>query len=141
VTVGLIPDGIHVHPDVVRMAALAAGPDRVSVVTDATAGLGMTPGRYMLGGRDVVLDGTSVRLADDGRLAGSALTADQALRNLYSMTGLDAKKTCAAMTSVPASLLGLADRGEIQVGRRADLTLWTADLQLLDTYIGGVRWH
>ena len=79
VTVGLIPDGIHVDWDVMRMAAAAAGPGRVSLVTDATAGLGMPSGRYVLGGREVVLDETSVRLAGDGRLAGSALSADQAL--------------------------------------------------------------
>ncbi len=57
------------------------------MVTDATAGLGMAPGRYSLGGRDVDVDGTSVRLVDDGRLAGSALTADQAFRSLVAMTG------------------------------------------------------
>jgi N-acetylglucosamine-6-phosphate deacetylase len=140
VMVGLIPDGIHVHPDVVRSATRAAGSDRVSIVTDATAALGMPPGRYVLGGRDVVLDGTSVRLADDDRLAGSALTADQAVRNFQSMTESNPAEAIGAMTRVPARLIGLADRGEIEVGRRADFTLWTAKLELVDTYIGGERW-
>ena len=87
VTVGLIPDGIHVHSRRAGLAANAAGPDRVSLVTDATAALGMEPGRYVLGGRDVVLDGASVRLADDGRLAGSALTGDEALRRFVGYSG------------------------------------------------------
>lgn len=141
VTLGLIPDGIHVHPDVVRMAAGAAGAGRMSVVTDATAGLGMAPGRYVLGGRDVMLDAISVRLADDGRLAGSALTADQAVRNYASMSGLSHADAIRAMTRVPARLLDLAERGEIETGKRADLTVWTHKLELVDTYIGGVRWH
>lgn len=141
VTVGLIPDGIHVHPDVVRIAARAAKANRMSVVTDATAGLGMPPGHYVLGGRDVILDGTSVRLADDGRLAGSALTSVDAVRNLYSMTEFDPAEAIGAMTSVPTRLLGLPDRGQIRVGRRADLTLWTPQLELLDTFIGGERWR
>ena len=141
VTIGLIPDGVHVHPDVVRIATHAAGTDRISIVTDATAALGMPFGRYVLGGRDVMLDETSVRLADDGRLAGSALTAHQALRNFHSMTRCEPTEAIAAMTRVPARLLGLPDRGEIQVGGRADFTIWTAQLELVDTYVGGERWH
>jgi N-acetylglucosamine-6-phosphate deacetylase len=140
VTVGLIADGIHVHPDVIRVAANAAGPGRVSLVTDATAALGMAPGRYMLGGRDVVLDGTSVRLADDSRLAGSALTADEALRHFTEMSGWPAGPTIAAMTSAPARLLKLHDRGVVRVGARADLVLLTHDLEVKATFIGGERW-
>ena len=140
VTVGVIPDGIHVHPSVVGLVAAGIGQSRLSVVTDATAGLGMAPGRYSLGGRHVDVDGTSVRLVDGGVLAGSALTADQAVRSLVAMTGwapLDAART---MTSVPAKLLGLEDRGEIRVGARADFTLVTRDLQVAATYISGEKW-
>ena len=140
VTVGLIADGIHVHPDAIRMAANAADPGRVSLVTDATAALGMEPGRYQLGGRDVVLDEASVRLADDGRLAGSALTADKALRRFAEMSGWPAGPTIAAMTSVPARLLTLNDRGVVRVGARADLVLLTPDLEVEATFIGGERW-
>jgi N-acetylglucosamine-6-phosphate deacetylase len=140
VTVGLIPDGIHVHPDVVHIAAEAAGPNRVSVVTDATAGLGMPPGHYVLGGRDVILDGTSVRLSDDARLAGSALTADQALRGFSSASGWPAGDVVATMTEVPARLLSLEDRGVLEVGRRADLVVLTEDLHVVATYIGGEKW-
>jgi N-acetylglucosamine-6-phosphate deacetylase len=141
VTVGIIPDGIHVAADVVRVAATAAGPARVSVVTDATAGLGMSPGRYVLGGRDVVLDGTSVRLEGDGRLAGSALTADQALRHFRSFVDWPLGDIVGTMTAVPARLLSLNDRGRIDVGLRADLTLVTDDLEVVATYIGGERWR
>jgi N-acetylglucosamine-6-phosphate deacetylase len=117
------------------------GPGRLSLVTDATAGLGMDPGRYLLGGRDVVLDGTSVRLADDGRLAGSALTLDQALRTFASMTGWGAADALSTVTSTPARLLGLADRGSIRVGGRADLTLLTPQLEVVATFAGGQPVH
>jgi len=140
VTVGLIPDGIHTHPDVVRIAARFAGPGRVSAVTDATAALGMEPGRYLLGGRDVVLDGSSVRLADDGRLAGSALTSDEALRRFVKFSGWLVADALATMTTVPAKLLGLNDRGAIEVGRRADLALFTHDLKVAMTFVAGERW-
>ncbi len=141
VTVGLIADGLHVHRDVIRIAAHAAGRRRVSLVTDATAGLGMDPGRYRLGGRDVVLDGAAVRLADNGRLAGSALTADEALRRFVSMTGWTATDALATMTSTPQRLLGLADRGTLRVGGRADLTLFTPELHVVATFVGGQPVH
>lgn len=141
VTVGLIADGLHVHRDVIRIAAHAAGRHRVSLVTDATAGLGMDPGRYRLGGREVILDGSSVRLADDGRLAGSALTADEALRRFVSMTGWTAADALATMTSTPQRLLGLTDRGTLRVGARADLSLFTPELSVVATFVGGQPVH
>lgn len=141
VTVGLIADGIHSHPAVMRIAAAAAGRLRVSLVSDATAALGMSPGRYLLGGRDVVLDATSVRLAQDGRLAGSALTADEGLRRFVSMTGWTAADALATMTSVPARLLKLPDRGALRVGGRADLTLFTPNLEVVATFVAGKPVH
>jgi len=138
VTLGLIADGVHVHPAVVRLVAAAAGPGRLSLVTDATAALGMPVGRYQLGGRDVVLDRSSVRLAGDGRLAGSALSADQALRRFRSITGWGAAETLGTMTSVPARLLRLADRGALRVGGRGDFTLFTPDLDVVATFVGGL---
>lgn len=141
VTVGLIADGLHVHRDVIRIAAGAAGTSRVSLVTDATAALGMDPGRYRLGGRDVVLDNDSVRLAADGRLAGSALTADEALRRFVSMTGWAAADALATMTSTPARLLGLTDRGTLRVGGRADVALLTPELSVVATFVGGQPMH
>src|SRR6185503_2784950 len=85
-TVGLIADGIHVHPAVVALAWQAKGPARLNLVTDAMAALGMPPGRYQLGDWEVYSDGAAVRLAN-GRLAGSVLSLDQAVRNLIAFTG------------------------------------------------------
>ncbi|MEX2548371.1 MAG: amidohydrolase family protein, partial [Chloroflexota bacterium] len=141
VTVGIIPDGIHMHPDIVRIVNRATGEDRLSLVTDATAGMGMAPGRYLLGERDVVLDGTSVRLAGDGRLAGSALTADEALRRFVEMTGATVASAVATMTTTPARLLGLADRGFVGPGAPADLALFTPGLDLVATFVGGQPVH
>ena len=141
VAVGLIADGLHVHRDVIRLTAQAAGHERVSLVTDATAGLGMDPGHYLLGGRDVVVDLESVRLADDGRLAGSALTADEALRRFESMSGWSVAAVLATMTSTPQRLLGLTDRGTLRVDARADMTVFTPDLRVVGTFVGGEPVH
>jgi N-acetylglucosamine-6-phosphate deacetylase len=140
VTLGMIPDGIHVHPAIVELVFEAAGA-RFSAVTDATAGLGMAGGSFVLAGQAIVVDDSSVRLATDGRLAGSALAPDEALRRLHRMTGCSAAAALATMTSVPARLLGLDDRGQLVVGSRADVVLFTPELEVVATFIDGQSVH
>jgi N-acetylglucosamine-6-phosphate deacetylase len=136
-TVGLIADGIHLHPDTVALAWRAKGPARFNLVTDAMAALGRPPGRYPLGDDEVIVDGQSARLAD-GRLAGSLLSLDAALRNLIAFTGCDLAAALPAVTSVPAALLGLGPTyGRVAPGAAADLTLLTAELQVAATVARG----
>lgn len=137
VTVGLIPDGLHTHPAVLGLIAAAVGRERLSLVTDATAGLGQPAGPASLAGREVIVDEVSVRLAGNGRLAGSALAADEGLRRFMAMTGWSAADTLATMTAVPARLLGLADRGRLAAGARADIVLFTPALEVVATFVGG----
>ena len=130
---GLIPDGIHVHPAIVDLIWRSKGPGRVSVVTDAMAALGHPPGRYRLGAAEVIVDETSARLAD-GRLAGSILSLDQAVRNLIQFTRCSAAEAIDSVTAVPA--------GALRAGARADLVLLTADLQVSTTIVDGrVAWQ
>lgn len=138
--VGLIPDGVHLHPAVVSLAWRSKGASRVSVVTDAMAALGMAPGRYSLGGSEVIVDKTSAR-QQDGRLAGSILSLDQAVRNMVAFSGCSLAQALMSATSTPAQLLGLTDRGRIAVGCIADATLWTPERRLVATLVrGGLVW-
>lgn len=132
---GLIPDGIHLHPAVVKLAWQSKGPRSLNVVTDAMAALGMPPGRYRLGDMDVVVDETSARL-EDGRLAGSVLGLDQGLRNLMAFTGCSPNEALGTVTMVPADLLRL-ERGRLAVGLLADLVLLTPDLRVVATIARG----
>jgi N-acetylglucosamine-6-phosphate deacetylase len=106
VTIGLIPDGLHVHPAMVGIVRRAVGADRLAVVSDAIAALGMAPGQYRLAGRDVTYDGSSARLAGGG-LAGSVIGLDEAVRNLAVFAGVPLADATVAATIVPARLLGL----------------------------------
>lgn len=115
----LIPDLLHVHPGAIR-AALRAVPG-LFAVTDATAAAGMPDGTYPLGQQMVHKCMGGVRLAD-GTLAGSALTMDQALRNLVAI-GLSVSQACSRVSSVAAGYLGLSDRGLIARGAWADLVV------------------
>src|SRR5690606_38706198 len=131
---GLIADGVHADPDAVALAVRAAGPDRVALVTDAMEAAGMPPGRYALAGRPVEVDGRSARL-DDGTLAGSVLTLDAAVRNAVAWTGAPPAAALRMASAVPARALGLADAGEIEVGRRADLVLFDEALEVIETIV------
>jgi len=133
----LILDLHHVHPTSFR-AALAAKPGRLHLITDAVRACGMAEGVSELGGQRVVVKDGAVRL-EGGALAGSVLTLDQALRNAVESGGVDLPTASRALSGVPARYLGLADRGEITVGRRADLVVLGADLQVQDVYVAGRR--
>lgn len=137
ITVGMIVDGIHVHPAMVALAWRVLGPGRLNLVTDAMAALGMAPGVHRLGDFEVTVDESSARLAD-GTLAGSILALDQALRNLIAFTGCALRDALATVTTTPARALGLAhERGRIAPGYVADLVLLTSDLRVRAAMVAG----
>jgi N-acetylglucosamine-6-phosphate deacetylase len=136
VAVGVIADGLHIHPSIVKLAWKAKGPQGLILVTDAMAALGMPPGSYPLGDETVQVDGRSARLPD-GTLAGSLLTMDAALRNLAAFAGCSLVEALPCLTSTPARLLGLGTKGQLAVGYDADFVLLTPDGQVLMTIVGG----
>ena len=139
VVAGLICDGIHVDPVAVRLAWRALGPDRLNLVTDAVAALGME-GTAAVGSLGVTIDATGVRTAA-GVLAGSVLRLDEALRNLVAFTGCAVPDALATVTSTPARVLGLGDRGRLEPGARADVTVLDHDLRVIETVVAGeVAW-
>jgi N-acetylglucosamine-6-phosphate deacetylase len=136
VTVGVIADGVHVARDMLTVVRRTVGPGRLSLVSDAMAGLGVAPGRVVLGEADVVIGTDAARLAD-GTLAGAVAGLDVGVRTLVA-TGCDRAEAIASVTSTPAALLGLDDgRGRLEVGGRADVTLLTPDLEVAATIVGG----
>jgi len=136
ITAMLIADGIHVHPAVLHVALRSKGPERVALVTDAIAAAGAPPGRYALAGVEVISDGQSARLAD-GTLAGSTLTMDRAVRMMAGLAGARLEDALAMASTVPAAAIALPDTGRLAVGHLADLTLWSAAMEVTATIIGG----
>jgi N-acetylglucosamine-6-phosphate deacetylase len=135
VTIGIIPDGVHLHPAIVDHVWRMAGPGRVSAVTDAIAALGMAPGRYQLGRIEVLVDDRAA--TSGGRLAGSVIGLDAALRNVAAFTGATAAAALETVTRVPARLLGLPDRGHLGAGAIGDVTLLTPALEVCATIVAG----
>jgi N-acetylglucosamine-6-phosphate deacetylase len=105
-------------------------------VTDSTAAAGMPDGEYRLGRQRVTKCLGGVRLAD-GTLAGSALTMDQALRNLVDELGLSLAEASMRLSTHAADYLGLADRGRLAPGAWGDVVVLDRDLQLTDVFVEG----
>lgn len=130
----LIPDLLHVHPGAIR-AALRCIPG-LFCVTDSTAAAGMPDGSYRLGGHTVHKCMGGVRLAD-GTLAGSALTMDQALRNLVQTLGLPLMEASRRVSTAAADYLGLTDRGRLAKGAWADVVVMDAGLTPRRVFVEG----
>ena len=133
---GLIADGLHCHPAAARLAWDRLGHERVVLVTDAMAATGLQPGDYHLGDVDVTVDSDGPRTSD-GRLAGSVLTMDEAVRNMSIWTGADATSVLAAATRTPAAALARRDIGRVKVGETADLAVLSPRLEVLETVVRG----
>lgn len=133
----LIPDLQHVEPGAMR-AAMRAIP-RLYAITDATAATGMPDGEYALGPQRVYKCAGCVRLGGiNGSLAGSALTMDQALRNLVEI-GQDLALASQRCSRFPADYLGLPDRGRLAPGAWADLVVLDEALQPREVFSEGRR--
>lgn len=135
ITTGIIADGIHVHPALIRLAYTLKGPHRFNLVSDAMSALGMPPGRYMLGDNEVISDGIAAR-RPEGQLAGSLLSMDQAVRNLQAYTNCPQQDAIATATTTPAKLLNLPP-AIIAPNQPANMILLTPALQIHTTILNG----
>jgi N-acetylglucosamine-6-phosphate deacetylase len=137
----IVNDGIHVHPEVVRMA-FAAAPGRMALITDAMAAAGSTDGDYILGSLAVtVVDGVA-RLADGGSIAGSTLTLDDALRRAVREVGVSVEDAVRALTETPATAVGRGhDLGRLSPGYAADAVLLDDDFSVLNVWTAGTPLH
>jgi N-acetylglucosamine-6-phosphate deacetylase len=136
VYVGLIPDGIHVHPAMLALAWKLKGPQHITIVTDAMGALGMPPGVYGLGGYTVKVDQVSARL-ENGTLAGSIVRMDEAVRNLMKFTGCSLRQAVAAASANAAGLIGAKGKGRLCAGADADLILMDEMANIMATYVRG----
>lgn len=129
VTAELIADGVHVDAAAMQILLAAKGPQGVILVSDGTAATGMPDGTYRLGTFEVTVSGGVCRDAA-GKLAGSTLTLDRALRNFVAL-GVPLRDALAMMTVNPARLLGLeGKKGVIAPGADADLVLLNSKLEV-----------
>ena len=131
IIVQVIADGIHLHPDVLRISALCKGSAGVALISDSMEAAGLPDGEYQLGGQAVYVKDGAARL-QNGVLAGSTLLMHQAVRNMIKLAGLAPETVIPMATSTPADSIGAKGYGRIELGAAGVLVLMDGDWQLTD---------
>lgn len=132
----VVCDGVHVHPTMIRMAIAAKRPERVMAITDGTAGAGLPQGaEAILAGRRITV--RNAAYLDDGTIAGSVVTMDQAFAVAVTRVGLSIPEAATVCSTTPAREMGLNGFGVMTVGATADIVLLDRALRVVRTYIGG----
>jgi N-acetylglucosamine-6-phosphate deacetylase len=134
---GIIVDGVHTDPVVLRIALKCKPHERFMLVTDAMPSVGTHNGSFDLQGRRITVKGY-VCLDQDGTLAGSNIDMASSVRNAMSMLGLPLSEAVRMASQWPAEFLGVArDVGRIAAGYRANLVLADEQLNVIETWIDG----
>ena len=134
-TADIIVDGIHVAPEVVQLFLRAKGIDRAVLITDATAAAGMPDGTYQLGPLQVEVK--NGRCTMDGKLAGSVLTMDLAVRNVTQFAGWSLQDAVRAATLNPSQAASLVHHGQLTPGAEANMVALSPEGEVLRTFVRG----
>ena len=134
---GIIVDGHHVDPIMLKLALRCKRHERFMLVSDAMPAVGSTKSSFVLQGRTIhVVDG--ICRDENGTLAGTALDMASAVRNAVSMLGLDVAEAARMASQTPAEFLGLGEElGRIAPGYRANLVLLNDEFKVQKTWIEG----
>ncbi len=137
VTAELIADGVHVEEAAMRILLQAKGARQVILISDGLSATGMPDGKYMLGKFEVTMSGGVCRNSE-GKLAGSTLTLDRALRNVVAL-GIPLQDAVCMLTANPAKLLGIEfKKGALRTGADADIVLLDENLQVTNVWTRGL---
>lgn len=135
VTADIIADGIHLNPSVVQLFLRAKGPETAVLISDAISATGMPEGRYRLGSFEVDVKGN--RCTSEGKLAGSVLRLDQAVRNVMSWAGWELQDSIRLASANPAKVLRAERRGVLASGAQADIIVLSLQGDVQKTIIAG----
>jgi len=134
---GIIVDGAHTDPVVLRIALRCKPHNRFLLVTDAMPSVGTTQDWFELQGRRISVRGYSC-VDEDGRLAGSNIDMASCVRNAVAMLGVSLPEAVRMASQVPAEFLGVSQEyGRIAAGQRANLVLADDELNVRETWIDG----
>lgn len=137
ITTETISDGIHISYPSLRTAYKVKGTDKVLLITDAMMACSMPDGMYSLGGQDVIVKSGAARLKD-GTLAGSILTLDTAVKNVYNNSEYDLFEVVKMATYNAAKHCNVEHKkGLIKEGFDADLLLFDKDIDIKHVIING----
>ena len=137
VIVTMIADGVHVHPAGLSLVARAKGAERTALITDAMPPVGADVQSFKIAGGEIRVRDCACYL-DDGTLAGSALSMNEAVRTMHALAGVPLRECVEMATATPARALDMAEEiGVLKPGARADITICDRDLNVWRVFVGG----
>ena len=140
----VIADGVHVSAPALQLLVRAKGTSRILLITDGVSATGMGPGSYRLGEMEIFVKddpskGFPICRNTEGRLAGSVLTQDRAIRNMIDFTGVTLLEAVRMATLNPAQALGMEHRkGCLQSGADADMVVLEPDGTVVGAMVRGI---
>lgn len=137
VYVEMIVDGFHIAPDMVKLAYKAKGADKIVLITDSMRAKGQPEGESELGGQKVIVKDKQARL-ENGSLAGSVLTFNDALKNMIEYTHCSMEEAVKMSSVNQAREFGLTQKGALEKGKDADMVLLDDALTVNKTILGGI---
>ena len=133
-TADIIADGIHVDPATIKLAVEAKGADKVILISD---GIGDGRKVFMLGGLKVRVRSKKARL-ENGKLAGSVIGLDDAVKNMIKFAGVSLLEAVRMASLNPARVLGIEkEKGSLEAGKDADIVIFDKDLKVKHTIVKG----
>jgi N-acetylglucosamine-6-phosphate deacetylase len=143
-TTEVIADGRHLSPELLRFVITMKGVEKTALVTDCSRALDQQPGLYTFGpldgGEAFYNDGTVGLLPGSSNLASSVRGMDFMVRHMHQCVGLELPAAVRMATLTPATIIGWQDEiGSLAAGKRADLLLLDADLQVSTVFVDGMR--
>jgi len=137
--VELICDGIHVHPDIVKLAYRLKGKDRIVIITDAMHAKGLGDGTYSFCGSKIIVADGEARM-EDGALAGGMSSMLQNVRNMVRFAGATLEEAVQMATENPARVVGVDSlTGSLEKGKRADILVLDDSFEIESVFIRGKK--
>lgn len=132
-----IPDGVHVHPEMLRLAWRSRGTPGIVLTTDKVALAGSQPdASFEVGKARARIDRGAARLTD-GTLAGSIISMLDGVRLMVREVGVPLAEAAVMAATNPAAVIGMRDRGQLVQRTRADLIVLSRGLELKGVFVAG----
>lgn len=134
----IIADGKHLPPELIKMIIKIKGTDKVALITDSLDIAGTDIREGVMSGTEFIVEDGVCKLKDRSAFAGSVATADKLIKTLVLECGYDVPFAIKMLTETPAKIFGL-NKGELSVGKDADITVFDERIDVTDVFVGGAK--
>ena len=136
--VEIIADGKHLPAELIKMIIKIKGANKVALITDSLDIAGTDIREGVMSGTEFIVEDSVCKLKDRSAFAGSVATADKLIKTLVFECGYHVPFAVRMLTETPAKIFGL-NKGELSVGKDADITVFDEGIDVTDVFVGGAK--